>query len=393
MRKLLLFFVAIIIGLVGCVQPEQYQEQSMPEDLPELKNFRKEKVRQIKSLESELLEIEAKIQELDPNSIKAKPLVTVSKLQKKNLEHFVVLQGAVQAVDLRVASSETGGRIVALYVKEGDYVKKGKLIAKIDLETLHKQIAEVEKSLELANDVYEKQSRLWEQKIGSELQYLQAKNNKERLEKTIESISFQLSKSNVYAPISGTVERVFNKSGEMAGPGSPIIQILDTRKLKAVVDVPENFLRSVKRGKMVELYYPAVEIEDKGKISNIGRVIDPTNRTFKVEINIKDATGYVKPNLLVEMKLNDFTIEDAVVLPLYIVQEEVGGKKFVYISQDSVDGKIAKKVYVTVGNEADGEVVVEDGLMGNEELIMEGAFSIADSELIEVLENEVTDAE
>ena len=393
MKKLLGLLLIVFLIMSSCMKPMDSQEEALPEDIAELKNLRKEKLESIRMLEKQLAQIDSRIIALDPNAVKPATLVTAEALEKRKLEHFVTLQGSIVAKDLLGASSETGGRILQLFVQEGQYVRKGTKIAKIDLEVINKQIAEIEKSLELANDLFEKQSRLWEQKIGSEIQYLQAKNNKERLEKTIENLRYQLTKSNIYAPISGVVERVFAKTGEMANPGAPIVQILDNRKIKAVVDVPENYLRSVRKGEKVELYYPAIDMEEQGRISDIGRVIDPSNRTFKIEINIKDATGFVKPNLLVEMKLNDFTIEDAIVIPLFLVQEEVGGKKFVFMAEQTDKGLVAKKVYVSVGEESEGEVVITEGLTSSEEIIVDGAFSITDGELIQIQENNGSDAE
>jgi membrane fusion protein, multidrug efflux system len=235
-------------------------------------------------------------------------------------------------------------------------------------------------------DVYERQQRLWDQKIGSEMQVLKAKNDKERLEKSLETARFQLTKANVYAPISGIVDMVFLKSGEMAGPGTPIAQILDVRSVKVVADLPENYLGVIKKGEEVTIKFPAINEERKARVSLIGSSINPANRTFEVEVNMNNSNGLLKPNLLALMKIRDFAQKDVFVLPLLVVQQEVSGKSFVYIKAEGEEGEMAQKVYVETGESYEGYIIVTKGLNGNEEIIMDGARGLSDKELIKVQE-------
>ncbi|MCB0640381.1 MAG: efflux RND transporter periplasmic adaptor subunit [Phaeodactylibacter sp.] len=305
-------------------------------------------------------------------------------MKTKDFKHYVDIQGSVQSDDLIAVSSETGGRIIELKVVEGQAVNKGQLIARLDLEQLKKQIAEVETSLTLAEEVYERQKRLWEQNIGSEIQFLQAQNSKERLEKTLETLQYQLSKSEVYAPISGVVERLISKAGEVTGPGAPIIQILNTNKVKVVADVPENYLTAVRNGQTVTVHFPALDKEVTAPITMVGRTINPGNRTFKIEINMNNPGGLLKPNLLANVQLNDYTSKDAITVPLELVQQEVGGQNYVFVKGDSPDGPIAQKVYVEPGESFEGEIVIKSGLTGDEILILKGARSLTDQALIEI---------
>jgi len=217
--------------------------------------------------------------------------------------------------DMVAASSETGGRITALNVKEGQYVKRGQLIATTDLEQVNKSIAEIEKTLELAVDVFNRQKRLWDQNIGSEMQFLQAKNNKERLEKSLETVQYQLTKGNVYAPV----------------------QILNTAKVKVAANVPEKFLRNVRQGEMMSIEIPALDMKTKGRVTMLGRTINPANRTFKVEVNLSNPKGLLKPNLLANMLLNDFSAKNVITVPLELVQQEVSGKDYVFIKKDGAE--------------------------------------------------------
>ncbi len=376
-----IILLSMIAFFVAC-QPQSSEE--VPQDLQGLKTLLKMKQSELRALSNEVAMLEAEVMKRDTTLQPSKRLVTVAHVEKKDFNHYVTIQGNVESDDIVNASSEVGGRLTEVMVKEGQYVKRGQKIASVDLENLKKNIAEVEKSLELAEDVYERQARLWEQKIGSEIQYLQAKNNKERLEKSLETLNHQLTKGDVYAPISGAVDMVFLKSGEMAAPGAPIAQILNTRDLKIVADVPENLLGKVSRGDWVDVHMPALNEDRKARVSLIGRRIDPANRTFEIEMNISDGSGLIKPNLLTEIRINSLTEKDVIVVPVDIVQQEVGGKDYLMVKGTKGADFIAKKVYVTTGESYDGEVVITSGLTVEDQIIIDGARALANEELIEV---------
>lgn len=378
--------IASLVFLLAACNGGAGTEQEIPEKLSEKQALLKEKRAELKELTDFVAELEDAIAEQDP-TVKNKEgrLVTTRRLERRTFNHYVELQGLVAADDLVDVTSEVAGRIVKLTVKEGDNVSSGQLIAELDLEQLERQIAEVETSLDLAETVFERQSRLWEKNIGSEMQYLEAKNNKERLEKNLETLRSQLGKSKVFAPISGVVDRVALQSGEFASPGMPIIQILNTNRLKVEADVPETYLRAVSRGEMVTVIFPALDMERRERVTLVGRTIDPANRTFKVEVNVGNPGGMLKPNLLAKMLINDFTIEDAIVIPLEIVQQEVSGNKYVYVIEDGPEGPVAKKVYVEIGRSYEGNVLIEKGLEGGETLVIKGARGLAEDEPVKIL--------
>ena len=210
------------------------------------------------------------------------------------------------------------------------------------------------------------------------------------MEKSLETVRHQLTKANVYAPISGVIDMVIMKSGEMSMPGAPIVQILNTRKVKVVADLPENYLGKIKKGEMVAIQFPAIDLEQKARVSMIGRTINPANRTFKVEVNVSNAKGLLKPNLLASMMINDFSQKDAITIPLEIVQQEVSGKDFVYVKGDGDEGILAKKVYIETGESYEGDIIITNGLEGGEEIIVDGARGLAENELIEIKNSPVT---
>ena len=378
------FFTIILIGFIAS-HCSSSPTSEIPEDLAGKKNLLKQKRTQLKELNNSIKLLEEQIAAQEPsNVVKNVKLVTTKVLATKEFKKFVEIQGSIQAEDLVDATSESPGRITSMPLKEGDMVRKGQLIAKLDMEQLDRQIAELNKSLELATTVYERQKRLWDQNIGSEIQFLEAKNNKERLEKSLETIQHQTTKAEVYAPISGTVERVILQSGEVASPGAPILQILNTSKLKVVADVPENLLRSVRKGDLVTVQFPALGVEQKVRISQIGRTIDPSNRTFEVEAALNRSTSLLKPNLLAILLVNDFSAENAIAVPVEAVLQEVSGNDYVFIKGKKEDELVAKKVFIETGESYQGEILVSNGLQAGQELILEGARGLNENELIEI---------
>ena len=255
MKKISILLLSILL-LASC----ETKEVKEPETLEELKAALTEKKQSLNTLEIEMQKLTDRIAELDPSLQEKSKLVDTSLMKTEDFVRYINIQGAVKADDPVNAVSDMGGRISRLFVKEGDFVSKGSMIAKLDVSTVESQINEINSSLDLARDVYERQERLWNKKIGSEVQYLQTKNNVERLEKSLETIKLQLSKASIYAPISGTVDMVMTNQGEVASPGMPIVQLLNTNKLKIATDIPENYLRIVKKGMTVDLDLSLIHI-------------------------------------------------------------------------------------------------------------------------------------
>ncbi len=363
----------ITVFLFACGAPET----AWPEDLAGKQNMLTEKKNELKSINSDIEKLEKELSKLLPAKEEKKFAVNVLPLEKETFTSYAKIQGAVMTDNVVMASSETGGRIVSMSINEGDYVKAGQLIATMDAGTIEKQLDELTTRLDLAKTVFERQERLWNQKIGSELQYLEAKANVEGIEKSMVTINSQLAKKDVFAAISGYADRIFLKQGELASPGMPIIQILNTGSVKIVADVPESYLASVKRGDYVDIYFPALDKEMKKRVTMVGRSIDPSNRTFKIEMDSGNPGGVLKPNLLAELNIVDKKIDDQVIIPLEVIQQEVTGKRFVYVVDDT-DAKMprAKKVYVDTGESYDNKIIVTEGLDGTESLVTNGALDL-----------------
>ena len=369
MTKYIITIITISLLLVAC-QPQQDELTMKRAEL-------KEKTALLRTLQSEIDILHEEVETLSPEKKRDSVMVEVSPLAIQPFSRKVNIQGSVISDETVYASSEMGGRILSVNVKEGQQISKGALVATVDMETIQLQINEMQTTLDLANTVYERQKKLWDQEIGSEIQYLQAKNNKERLEKSLETMRKQLSKRNIYAPITGVVNKEYASAGEVAGPGTPIVEILDSRKIKVKADVPEQYLATIKKGQKVKLFFPALNKEVDSKVSLIGASIDPANRTFEIEMNLNNSKGIYKPNLLTEIEFVDFTKDEAIVIPLELLQEEVSGRKYVYVSKKDKDGRdIATKAYVTLGASYEGSVVIEKGLSAGDKIVTVGGRSL-----------------
>ena len=359
-----------MIGFISC------KKDVMPTDVNELKTYLKTKKSALKILEKKISEIEDSIKLKDPNFMKLeKLLVTLDTIKEGEFLHYQTVQASVESEGYVPASSQIGGNVI-VYVEEGKYVSKGALIAKVDSDPIMKQMEEVQKGLELANQVFERQSRLWEQKIGTEIQYLQAKNSKERLEKTLETIKVQLKYTKVYAPIGGLVDKKLVESGENVAPGMPIIQILDERDLKVVANVAESYLGKIKVGNKLKITFPALNKEMIAAVTRIGASIDPINRTYKVEIKVPNSDKLLKPNLLATVDFKDYENKKAITVQSNLIQEDVSGEKYLAKVTGLPNEPKAEIVFVETGDSFDGKTVIQSGLVAGDIIIVNGAKGI-----------------
>lgn len=355
-------------------------------DINEKRSQLQAKRAELNKLTAEIEQLEKEIEIMNPDVKSARrKLVTSGLVGREDFARYINIQGTVEADDLVEVSAELGGRIIRLHVKEGDNVRQGDLLVELDLEQLDKQIAEIEVSLDLAKTVYERQSRLWEQKIGSEMQFLQAENNLKRLEKNLEMLTFQRSKSKVYAPSSGVVERLILQIGEMTAPGTPILQLLDLNSLKVVANVPENYLSVVRKGAKVEVSIPALDRKATAVVKMIGNTINPANRTFEVEATLENKDKMLKPNLLANMFIREYFSPNQLILPIELVQQEIDGREFVMVEEETTAGAVASKKYVETGLSYEGKIEILSGLQDNEKVIQEGARGLKDKEPITVI--------
>ena len=363
------------LTLAACGGGDNNSLAGKREELTKLKSEQSATEAKIKALEGEM-------GKLDTTAVREDRAVavTVSPVANENFKHYVEVQGSVDAKNTVMVSPKSGGVLTAVYIKEGDNVRQGATLAKVDNSIMQESIAEVQNQLALANTVFEKQSRLWEQKIGTEIQYLQAKNNKESLEKKITTLNTQLGQSNITAPISGVVDQVIAKVGEMAAPGSPVARVVNLSNLKIVAKVSDSYVATVKKGDEVIVKFPDLDQEYKARITFVSTTVDPLSRTFRIEANLP-STNSIKPNMLATVQINDATKKDALVIDQNVVQNTENGT-VVYVAENDGGKKIAKSRVVKTGLSYNGQIEILAGLKAGDQLITQGYQDVADGQAV-----------
>lgn len=342
-----------------------------------------DKNKELADLKVQAQEIQLKIKQLEKEIGSKGPLSTekvvpvmVSPLSPLDFQHMIEAQGMVEAENSVIISPKSPGSIVSLSIKEGDYVKKGQIVAIIDNKLVREQMAELKYQLEVAKVVFEKQKALWDQKIGTEIQFINAKANFESLSKRLATLNAQLDLYNVVSPISGVIERVNQKEGEIASPGMPLAQVINLSNLKVVSHVSDTFLGTVNKGDEVLMNFPDINKEMKGRISFVGNLVNPATRTFDIEVNIPTSNQF-HPNQYAVVKINDITIDKALVVDQNLIQITEKGNLIYVVGQK--DGKnIAISKNVQLGLSYNGQVEIKSGLEPTDQIITTGYQDVVD---------------
>ncbi len=331
-----------------------------------------------KVLEQQIKLLDSAIGVLDANE--KLPLVSTFDVMAKKFDHFLDLQGEVKTKQNVLIYPEMSGTLIKVYVKEGQNVAKGQLLATIDEGGMASQLAQMKTQAALAQTTFERQKRLWDQKIGSEIQYLQAKSNYEAQESTVKQMESQLEKTNIRAPFSGIIDDVIKDQGTVVspGPGSEVFRIVNLSNMYIEVEVPENYLGSVTKGKEVKVYFPVLGDSITTKIRETGNFINPNNRSFKVDIPVPNTNGQIKPNLTAKVQINDYTKKDAILIPQSIISENAEGEQYAYLAKDpNADNEaVAEKVIITTGKTQGSNVEVLSGIQHGDQVIQEGSRSV-----------------
>ncbi|HEY3406279.1 MAG TPA: efflux RND transporter periplasmic adaptor subunit [Ohtaekwangia sp.] len=334
-------------------------------------------------LSKEILKLEEEIAKSTPDSlktVKAKD-VSVTELQVQKFDHYVHTQGSVEAEDNILVSAKTPGVVTAVYVTEGQQVSKGQTLAQIDNSVILRNIEAQKAQLELATAVFDRQKNLWDQKIGTEVQYLQAKTNKESLEKQVAASQEQNEMTRIKAPINGTVDEIAVKVGENIGPGMPAARVVNTSSLKLKANVSEAYVTQIKKGNKVLINVPELKKEITAQVTFVGKTIDPLSRTFAVEVKLpSDAT--LRPNMTGEAKVVFHTEPSAIVVPINVVQE-VNNEKIVYVAETEGKQTVARKKVVTVDGVYNNQAQV-NGLKAGDKIISFGYQGLNDGQVIKI---------
>lgn len=363
--------LAAFLAACSAASPENDKKARLEKLKTEQLNLTKE----IKKLEDEVAKSNP-----DSASVKAKEVI-VKELQTARFDHFVQTQGLIESEDNIQVSSKTPGVVNAVLVKEGDVVRKGQTLAQVDNSIILRSIEEVKASLELAQTVFERQKNLWDQKIGTEVQFLQAKNNKEGLEKKMASLSEQNDQTRIKSPINGVVDEVTVKTGQNIMPGQPAIRVVNDSDLKVKANISEAYVLSIKKGDRVLVTVPDLKKDIEAKVTFVGRNIDQLSRTFAIEAKVPSG-DFLRPNMSVIIKIVYKTFPSATVVPVSVVQQ-VNGEKVVYIATQKGKQLIATKKSVIVDGVFDGKAQVQ-GLNTGDKIITVGFQGLSDGQVIKI---------
>lgn len=336
----------------------------------------------------QLKQLDAKIDELD--TTKKVALISTFTVKEEVFNHYLELQGNVSTKNLLVIYPEYAGILSKVYVREGQYVKKGQILAKIDDGGLSQQLAQLQIRSDLAKTTFERQDRLWKQNIGSEMQYLQAKSNFEVQQQAVNQIKIQLDKTIVKAPFSGTIDDIISEQGSVVAPGqSQLMRIVNLDNMYIETNVPESNILTVVKNKTVIVEFPVLGKTIQAKIRHASNYINPANRTFKVEIAVPNKDKSIKPNLTVKLKINDYTNEKALLIPQSIISENSKGEQYIYVIIDKQEDNIAvvKKAIIQTGKTQGDVIEVLSGIENGTEVINEGARRVEEGQTVQVENN------
>lgn len=326
-------------------------------------------------------------QYIDSHEKKERPaLVTAAVVTDTVFKHYVEVQGNVATDQNVVLNAEYSGVLTQVYVKEGQRVSKGQRLAKIDDGGLASQVAQQEAQLALAQTTFERQKRLWEQKIGSEIQYLQAKTNFEAARNATQQLRSQLAKTVITAPFSGVVDDVIADPGQVVVPGqTPVIRLVNLSNMYVKASIPETYLKNVAIGTQVKVNLASIDKNFTGTVRQVGNYINPNNRSFDIKIAIPNEDGLVKPNLIATVKVNDFTAENAITIPENILQENAQGQTIAFKYKPINDSLgVAERLILETGLSYENHTLVKAGLKKGDTIIKEGAKTLRDGQKVTI---------
>jgi membrane fusion protein, multidrug efflux system len=371
MKQILAITLTLIVGLSACNQDNKGGDKKT--QLVELKKQQAE-------LNSKIAAIEKELNAGDTTKKVKSHFIQVTSATPSVFNHYIELQGAVVADEEYFLNAKVPGSITKMNLKVGDRVSKGQVVGEIDDEMLRNQLAEIKKRYELAVEVFQKQESLWKQNIGSEVQYLSAKNNKESLEKSMESIERSRDYYRIVAPNSGIVDEVNLKIGQVISPGVPLARIVNFSNLKLKTDVPESYAGKVRQGNSVVVSFPDLNRDINSKIGYIGASVNAMNRTFKVEVPLRGNESGLLPNMAGILKVADYSNPNAYSVSINVLKKDLEGNDFVLIE----NGGKATKVTVKVGQYYGDKAEILSGLKPGDKLITTGFEDLSEGDVVQI---------
>ncbi len=373
MSKKLLLLTVLSVMLFSCADKEKNTDITTliaSKNLASIKAKRAELQTQITKLDEAIASLDTKVEEA---------LVSVMTVKDTVFSHYLEVQGNVETKENLIIYPQFSGILTSLNVVAGQKVSKGQLLGMIDDGGLSQQLAQAQSQLSLAKTTFERQKRLWDQKIGSEIQFLQAQTNMVSQQKMVSQIKAQLAKTRVIAPFSGVIDETLIERGQVVAPGQGLMRIVNLNNMYVSTSVPETYIGKLKVGTSVDVYLTSLDKNYSGRIRQIANNINPNNRTFTIEVAVPNKENLLRPNQVAKLRIVDYTAKNAIVVPTGVVQEDGEKNKFVFtVSNAKGSTGIAKKVLVELGQSSNNVTEILSGLSANDVIVTEGVNTISD---------------
>jgi RND family efflux transporter MFP subunit len=369
MRKIILVATSLLLFACGGKSTDDLIKE---ENITELKNRKSE-------IQAELAKIDAVLNK-GGKAEESEALVSVLTLKDTVFNHYLEIQGNINTKENILVQPEFSGTLTSLNVKAGQRVSKGQILGKVDDAGMSQQLASIENQYTLAKTTFERQKNLWDKKIGSEIQYLQAQTQMISAQKSVAQMKAQLAKTLILSPFSGTIDEVFVERGQVVSPNPQgLMRIVNLSNMYVTTSVPETYIGKLKAGTEVDVFLTSLGKTYKGKVRQVGNYINPNNRSFGIEVSVPNPDNLLRPNQVAKLKIIDYTVKDAIVVPTNVVQEDGEKNKFVFIVTNVIGKKgIAKKIIVKVGKSSDNVTEVLSGLSANDLIVTEGVNTISE---------------
>lgn len=371
--KKILIFTALSLFLFSCSKTEKTDSI---DTLVSSKNLTLIKERRA-LLQTDIAKLDVAIASLD--TIKEEALVAVQMVKDTVFTHYLEIQGNIDTKENLIIYPQYSGILSTLNVTAGQKVSKGQVLGRIDDGGLSQQVAQLQTQLALAKTTFERQKRLWDQKIGSEIQYLQAQTNMISQQKAVSQIKAQLAKTAIIAPFSGVIDEILIEKGQVVAPGQGLMRIVNLNNMYVSTSVPETYISKLKVGATVDVFITSLGKNYVGKIRQVGNYINPTNRSFNIEVSVPNSENLLRPNQVAKLKIVDYSNESVVVVPSNVIRQDGEGNQFVFIADNpSKNTAVAKKVMIKVGKTGNNVTEILSGLNAGDVIVTEGANTISD---------------
>lgn len=387
MKKYLFLFSLLLLTQCGGEAPVNIDELITNGSLAAIQNLKTQKQKELNSLKQDIDKLDTAIR--NQNSEKKLLLGTDMLITPQEFKHYVSFQGTIDTDQNLVIYPELPGLLKAIYVTEGQRVDKGTLLVRLSDGGMQDQLEQLRLQLELAKTTYERQEKLWAQKIGSEIQYLQSKTAFKALQKSVSQMEDQVAKTRIRAPFDGIVDHIMADKGANLAPGAtPILRFVNLDKMQVAGEIPEKHLPNIRKNSQAKINVPVLGKQWVSKVSLVGNYINPNNRSFRVEIDLDNKEGNLKPNMTAQVLLNDYTNSEALLVPLKSILKNQDGRSYVFVLKPVAGEKDtykAVKTYIETGAEANNKLEIIKGLMAGDRILQEGVRLAKDQQLIKII--------